>query len=463
MKLINLFVCFSLFYSSLPAQSGELFAGAAKVSISPPAGTPMAGYYYHRFMEGIHDDLFARALVLESGGTKIAWVECDLIGINAQIVARARRLVTEKYGFRPDQVMIGATHSHTGPVIPGFREQFAPRQPAVDMIDAYAAGLPEKIAAAIGEAYSKREPASLLVGTATEESVSFNRRYFMKDGSVGWNPGKNNPAVYKPAGPIDPQIGVLFAVNRKGEYISSLVNFALHLDCVGGTYISADIPATLDACLSAALGKNMTVIFSQGCSGNINHINTNEARKQSGPREAERIGKILAGDVIRASTQCDTVVQTGIRHLQATALLPLASFPKDSLAWARQVVARYGESGAAPFLDFVKAFKYLDLASREGKPLEAEVQVFAIGNDLAIVALPAEVFTELGMYIKRRSPFKYTFVTTQTNASLGYLPDYKAYAEGNYEPLVSRAAAGGGEKLADTAARLLYQLKNSVN
>lgn len=460
MKSVKLVVCFSFFHLLLYSQQG-LRVGAAKVGISPPIGTPMAGYYYHRFSEALHDSLFAKAIVIESNGTRIAWVECDLVGISAEIVNKARQLAVEKWGFSAGQVMIGATHSHTGPVIPGFREKFAPRQSAIEQSEAYAAGLPEKIAAAIGEACQKLEPARLLIGDANEASVSFNRRYFMKNGTVGWNPGKNNPLVKGPAGLIDPQLNMLFAVNDKGEYIAMLLNFALHLDCVGGASISADMPFALDSMLAAVWGKKLITVFSQGCSGNINHINVNEAVRQSGFGEAERIGKILADDVIRASTRCDTLPAAGIRHLQEVTYLPLAPFPKDSIGWARQIVARYGKEGVAPFLDFVKAFKFLDLAARKGKPLEAEVQVFAIGDDLAIVALPAEVFTELGLYIKKRSPFRHTFITTQTNASLGYLPDYRSYLEGNYEPVVSRAAAGGGEKLAAKAIQLLFQIKTS--
>ena len=57
---------------------------------------------------------------------------------------------------------------------------------------------------------------------------------------------------------------------------------------------------------------------------------------------------------------------------------------------------KFGKDAPA-FLERVQAFKVLDVAAREGKPLEAEVQVIALGDDLAWVGLPGEIFVELGL------------------------------------------------------------------
>lgn len=103
---------------TISAFADDLKIGAASVKVTPPIGTPMAGYYYERGVEGIHDDLYAKALVIEKDGTKIAIVECDFVDISEYIVAKVRKLVEESTGIDAGHVMIGATHSHTGPVIP---------------------------------------------------------------------------------------------------------------------------------------------------------------------------------------------------------------------------------------------------------------------------------------------------------------------------------------------------------
>ncbi|MCX8107273.1 MAG: hypothetical protein N3G20_00555, partial [Verrucomicrobiae bacterium] len=95
---------------------------------------------------------------------------------------------------------------------------------------------------------------------------------------------------------------------------------------------------------------------------------------------------------------------------------------------------------------------------REGRPLRAEVQVIAVGGELAWVGLPGEVFVELGLAIKKRSPFPNTFVVELANDNIGYVPDRRSYAEGNYEPISARCAPGSGEQLVDAAVDLLHEL-----
>jgi hypothetical protein len=282
----------------------------------------------------------------------------------------------------------------------------------------------------------------------------------MTDGTVGWNPGKQNPKIVKPAGPIDPDVAVLYAEASDCKPISTYVNLALHLDNIGGTEVSADLPFTLSTILGKLKGNEMVTMFSQGCSGNINHINVKTNTIQSGHGEAERLGTVLAGEVIKTYTRLSLLDINVIKIKSEIIRLPLAEISKDELSWAHEVAAKFGKPDAAPFLDFVKAYKLLEIDARNGKPIEAEMEVFSIGDKCAIVSLPAEVFTEIGMYIKSRSPYPYTIITELTNGSLGYIPDRKAYAEGNYEVITSRVAPGSGEILAENALRILNELKN---
>src|SRR3954463_3145776 len=101
------------------ASGGELKVGSAAVVITPQIGTPLAGYYETRISDGVHDDLYAKAIVLECGGARAAMVCCDLITMPPNVAQEARRLIEKEIGLRAEQVMISATHAHTGPILPG--------------------------------------------------------------------------------------------------------------------------------------------------------------------------------------------------------------------------------------------------------------------------------------------------------------------------------------------------------
>src|SRR3954468_7632232 len=169
----------------VPARAGELRVGAASVVITPPVGIPMAGYYNTRLAEGTHDDLFAKAIVFEQDGVKAALVGLDLVTISRPIVEEARRIIEKSSGIRGDSVMISATHSHTGPLLTGMSTRNSAYGGDMEIAVNYSASLPQKIAEAVKQATAKLTPAKLSTGVGREESLPFNRRYFMKDGTVG--------------------------------------------------------------------------------------------------------------------------------------------------------------------------------------------------------------------------------------------------------------------------------------
>ena len=111
-----------------------------------------------------------------------------------------------------------------------------------------------------------------------------------------------------------------------------------------------------------------------------------------------------------------------------------------------------------PFLKQVEAYKIMALQLLDGPTLAMEVQVFRLSDDVAIVGLPGEVFVELGLAIKRASPFKTTMVIELCNDAPGYVPTEKAFTEGSYETVNSRVQSGGGEMLVEAAGRLLKEL-----
>ena len=335
--------------------------------------------------------------------------------------------------------MISATHAHTGP----------------EMKARYAELVPARIAESVRLAMGELRPARVQAGEGEEPTLVFNRRFHMTDGTVGWNPGKLNPKIVRPAGPADARVAVVSVAGTDGTVLATYVNYGLHLDTVGGTEISADYPYTMSRLVSGAMGGMTT--FTLGCAGNVNHIDVKSARKQSGHGEALRIGTTLAGEVIRTYAKLEPAGEGDVRAMREVVTLPLQAHRPEDVDWAKGVAANYGKPDAAPFLDLVKAMRVLAVEQRGGRPLEAEVQVIALGRDLAWVGLPGEIFAELGMAIRDRSPFKHTVVVSLANGHLGYVPDGKAWSQGNYEVVTARCAEGSGERLVEAAVRLLQE------
>lgn len=446
-----------LFVASV-ASAAELRVGAAAVDITPPNGIAMAGYYSARLSEGMHDPLHAKAIVLEQEGEKAALVAVDLVTLARPTVEEARQLIAKSTGLRGEAVMISATHSHTGPLLSGVSVRNASYGGDMDIARTYTSALPSKIAEAVRLAEAALAPARLSAGIGREDSLPFNRRYFMKDGSVGWNPGKLNPNIVKPAGPIDPDVPVVYIETAAGKPLATYVNLAMHLDTVGGLQFSSDYAFPLARILGQVKSRDMVTMFTIGCAGDINHVNTRIKDPQKGPGEAERIGTVLAGEVLKTYTRLEPIHTSRPRVGTAMVQLPLPTLATGDVEKARAFATRIGSQNDPKFLEKVWAFKVLDVYGRDGRPQEVEVQVVALGPDLAWVSLPGEIFVELGLAIKAASPFKHTIIAELANGSIGYVPTKRAFAEGNYEPVSARCAEGSGEMLVDAALRLLKEV-----
>ncbi|HOX02072.1 MAG TPA: hypothetical protein P5555_08960 [Candidatus Paceibacterota bacterium] len=440
---------------ALHAQANPFQAGAASVNITPPLGIPLAGYYHARGADGVADELQAKALVFRDGQTQAAFVACDLISLPRDTVLEARQLIQQQSGIPASNVMISATHTHTGPVMT--------RGSARDESDGgsgaasreYTSALPRLLARAVHDAQARLAPARVSFAREHEHRMSYVRRYWMKDGTVGWNPGKLNPNTIRPVSSIDPEVGVVYVESTARQPISTFVNFAMHTDTTGGTRLSADMPGALARCLAAYKGPDMVTLFANGTCGNINHTNVRWPERQSGTNEANRLGAILAAAVFKAYMDLEPAADCTLRARHEILALPLAPIRQEDVTAAREIISR---TPSAPFLDRVRAYKTLDVQRRNGQPIEAEVQVVALGGELAWVALPGEIFVELGLSIKAASPFRQTHIAELANGSVGYVPNRSAYAEGNYEVVSARVGEGAGEMLVQSAVRMLADL-----
>jgi hypothetical protein len=439
--------------------AGELRVGRAAVDITPGPGTPMLTPQRPPFEIKLathpHDPLHAKAVVLDEGGKRVALVMCDLTSIPLEIIQEARRLIGETTYVPAEAAMISATHTHTTPQIrPRFlgHADDAAREKARD----YIAKLPGMIAEAVRLAEDDLQPAQVAAAVGQENSVSFNRRFFMRDGTVQANPFKGEDEklgqVLRPAGPIDPDVGMVAFIGDDGAPLAMMVNFAMHLDTMGGDQPSADFPFMLDEILHGVYGSTMLPTFAIGAAGNVNHYDlTNPARvhRIKGPNESTRIGTLLAADTLRAYAKRHSLRDAPLR--MARELVRLDYHPEK----APQLLARIKDA-PRHFDGEVEVF------NEDGKlSFDAEVQVITLGNELAWVGLPGEMFVELGLSLKDASPFEYTMVHTLANGSIGYVPNRRAYPEGAREALATRCAPGSGERLIEAATRLLIECKNA--
>lgn len=447
--------------SSLVAQ--ELTVGAAQVEITPPRGMRMCGYFFERLNTGTHDPLWAKALVLRQGEVSAALVFCDLIGVPRTVTQRARRDAAIKTGIPAENILVAATHSHTGPLyFDALRDFYHSQalgqlgQDAAEPVD-YSAVLAAKIFAAVEAAHKAAKPATLAAGVVQQNGLSFNRRFHLRDGSVVFNPGKLNPNIVRPAGPIDPDLGLIAVRSAAGQTEAVLTLFALHLDTVGGTEYSADYPYYLGRGLQTALGPRVVSLFAAGTCGDINHIDVSHDRPQGGQAEAERIGSALTATATGALAELSTIARPSLAVRRAIVEAPLQTYPPEQLEAARQRLPEVGRR-LMPFLEEVETVKIVDLERLGGPNYPLETQVFRLSDEVALVGLPGEVFVELGLAIKAASPFKTTLVIELANDDPAYIPTRKAFAEGSYETVNSRVEAGSGEQLVETAVRLLKEL-----
>jgi neutral ceramidase len=469
----------------LQGADGQLKVGAAQVEITPPVGFPMAGYYHERLATGKKDPLWAKAVVWEQGETKAAFVGCDLTGISFDLTSEVRQRVAAQTGIPHEAIILSGTHSHTAPDygrdlyrLLGSQGVAAAAEPP------YSARLIEAVTEAIVRAHQRLKPATVSISTARQQvPVSFNRRFVMKDGSVKTWQSLSTPGVVRAAGPIDPELGLAVirdATNQKP--IAACTNFALHLDTVGGLEWSADYPYFIEQALHRELGPEVVSVFGLGCCGDINH--SNPASKDR--NKTDFIGNSLGATAVSALPLARRIDTPRLRFVSEVVRLPLKQPSVAEIRQSRELLKAIQGGHKAEFLEQVAAYRLimLDLyLNREpqgppqelistglshrlagiGAELPVEVQALCLGEDLAFVFLPGEVFVELGLAIKQGSPFRQTHVVELSNfVETFYVPNRAAYAQGSYEVTNSALQPGGGELLVEAALRLLRRASETT-
>lgn len=476
--LANLFFLFYSPTAAIAQASDIAHAGVARANITPPVGYA----HYRGVSTGVHDSLYAKAVVWGRGDQRFALVACDLLEIERSLSSKVRLLVVGKIGIPYSNVIVAALHDHTSPSyhisIDELNENLRPASyvpPKVGKGEDYPNWLAERIAKAVIDADKASVEVNLETGIANATGISFNRRALLMDGTVRTNAGVGNPDIIGAAGPVDPRVGIiLLRRSSDNKPIGCVSSFGLHPDTFGGTEFSADYPGFLAKTLRKSFGDEFISIFGTGACGDINHINVKKGSKRLSSQE---IGEKLASVIKALIPRLEKVRHPFLASSSEFVYAPLQQFSKEELSWAEKELtfakdnkrdSLYNESA---FLTRRRAVKIRSLhrmrATGEAIPptigkgpwtIPLQVQVFRIGDDAAIVGLPGELFTKLSMAIKKASPFKTTLVIELTNTSINYVPTQGEFLQGGYSTINSRLAPGGGELMVATAIRLLKKI-----
>ena len=427
----------------------SLKAGSATANITPPLGTRIPGGFRPRYAENVDDELFAKSLVIDNGATRIAIVTCDLIAIPEKVADAAKARIADRCDIPAAHVIVNATHTHTAVAIADLL--------GVDEDPDYTEWVALKIADAVELAVWRLQPARVGFASVDEERITFNRRWHMKDGTVRFNPGIENPDLVKPTGTIDPELAMLFVEADDGTPISAVANFSLHyIGTNNSNALSADYFGHFDRLMRHYLGDTCISLLWNAASGQINNTDFSGRTKwtASGHQQAVKMANVIAGHFI-------TEIQLMEMHdtLDLSGNLDTLTFQRkritdedlktaEQLLSVPQVTDDAYETG--PFSWVVGQpipTALVDVYARECQRLAklpaqmtAPVQVIRLG-EAAIVALPGEVFVETGMNIKSKSDANPTFLVSLANGYIGYICTDKALTqEGGYETWAAKSS-----------------------
>ncbi len=275
------------------APQSLLRVGFAERDITPDIGMEQPGGYGKAFHQTLHDPCKVRASVFDDGHYRVALVGIDALAVRRPLVEAVRKAVHEKCGIAPEAILIGASHSHSsGPTCMILPDDYDHGAPLVKSLayeksscadPKYLKRVEKQLIEAICAADQSRTQSRCGVGKGIEDKVAFNRRFRMKNGLSVTHPGQLNPDIIEPAGPIDPQVGVLGVWNKDGKCLGCVVNYACHATCNPGG-ISANWIYYMEQTIQGAMGKDCVVVFLQGACGDITQVNNLNPYVQPGGR-----------------------------------------------------------------------------------------------------------------------------------------------------------------------------------
>ncbi len=421
----------------------QLRAGAATSNITPELGAEIIGGFVPFPATHVHDELHARCLVLDDGSTKLAFVVCDLLGLHRSLCVEARRLAEEATGIPAAHIMVSATHTHSAASALG-PNRYSSDEPLTD----YQRFVARRIADGVKRASNLLRPAEVAFGQIDVPEHLFNRRWFMKEGTVPVNPfGKfdkvkmnppaGSPDLVEPAGKTDPTVSFIAfreatespksAEKVPGPLIALFSAYSLHyVGGVGDGAISSDYFGQYCEALkrmqnAPTQDPPFVALMANGTSGDVNNINFVQPRGRKAPYEQMRyVAEDLASKVHAAlaslSWQSQAELGADYRELD----LKWRTVDDALMSWVQETEAKVPAALSKNDLGPIYAGRIRRLASASPET-KAPVQVLKIG-EICIGTSPCETFTETGLEFKERCAFKQAFMVELAHGYYGYLP-----------------------------------------
>jgi len=444
----------------------KLYAGFARVNVTPMMGIGLAGYFQKRLADGVLDELEINALALACGEDRVILLSIDSLYMNRDIIADFKTHISEVTGLPGEAIYLHGTHTHTAP--------FLIKDSQNELEQEYYQFVRRKMADATCLALDDLKPAKMGVGAGNAPDIAFVRRFRMKDGSVRTNPGVNNPEILAPIGDVDERVSVL-RFDREHAETLVLVNFGCHPDTVGGTKVSADWPGFTRRTVEKVL-DNTKCIFFNGAEGDVNHVKVHTKDGDlngmfldfddvsRGYAHARYMGRVVTGGVLQAFDKVKYIDVDSIKYKQCTIHVPSHMPDKSEVPEARCFISMY-EAGKAEELPYKGMMLTTVLANARRilrlehgpESFDMELSAISIGN-VALIGIPGEPFTGIGRGLKECAGWEMVIPTCCTNGAQGYFPMKEAYEEGGYEAGNSSYQAGVAEQMIKEGKELLKEL-----
>ncbi|MCX8082342.1 MAG: neutral/alkaline non-lysosomal ceramidase N-terminal domain-containing protein [bacterium] len=399
--------------------------GFGKAVITPPVGSSLVGYFNDRRSTGIRDELYAISCVIEDRGSIFAITTVDLIWLGEEQINKIRKIVNKETGIPSSNILIHATHTHTGPIPDSsgretYKKGFYIEQSYVEILPFYIAG-------SIRMAYNQMTDAYISAGADRVEGIAFNRRYLLKDGRVITNPWDRVDDIVEVAGPLDDTLSVVKITEKKTDKIKGLiVNFALHPDTLGDTLISADWPGMLRTKMKDTFPEAEVMVLN-GPSGDINHINPEAPERRAGVEITSYIAEQIKEKTISLLDGMETIKNPFLKTYYKKFSIPLRNVSYEELKKAKEVLK--DKHILSDSFQYMVSSAIIEISKRKKRKITLEIIGCSFGKEIMVLGLPGEVFTETGIKIKELLPFRYKLLAQNSNTYLGYIPSEEAFRQ----------------------------------